>query len=168
MEIPELKIELGDVNIRDLRSIEVPEWMAQPSYAIPVAPPVTTQVGVPIVNMPGCVEAHVDSKENQSLKDEDKDGKSKPDYTGAALDAVTAINPLGRGANILRNIPVGAGVASLARDAGLDKPVKDAARPIVQRVKGPKAITPKWLKDMIPDIPGKSSDQERHDTRYSY
>ena len=74
MEIPELKIELGDVNIRDLRSIEVPEWMAQPSYAIPVAPPVTTQVGVPIVNMPGCVEAHVDSKENQSLKDEDKDG----------------------------------------------------------------------------------------------
>ena len=74
MEIPELKIELGDVNIRDLRSIEVPEWMAQPSYAIPVAPPVTTQVGVPIVNMPGCVEAHIDSKENQSLKDEDKDG----------------------------------------------------------------------------------------------
>ena len=74
MEIPELKIQLGDVNIRDLRSIEVPEWMAQPSYAIPVAPPVTTQVGVPIVNMPGCVEAHVDSKENQSLKDEDKDG----------------------------------------------------------------------------------------------
>ena len=52
MEIPELKIELGDVNIRDLRSIEVPEWMAQPSYAIPVFPPVTTQVGVPIVNMP--------------------------------------------------------------------------------------------------------------------
>tara|TARA_B000000437_G_scaffold180828_1_gene136860 strand:- start:1608 stop:2054 length:447 start_codon:yes stop_codon:yes gene_type:complete len=102
------------------------------------------------------------------LKQTDKDGKSKPDFTGAALDAVTAINPLGRGANILRNIPVGAGVASLARDAGLDKPVKDAVRPIVQRVKGPKAITPDWLKKMIPDIPGKSSDQERNDTRYSY
>jgi hypothetical protein len=96
------------------------------------------------------------------LKQTDKDGKSKPDYTGAALDAVTAINPLGRGANMLRNIPVGAGVASLARDAGLDKPVKDAVRPIVQRIKGPKAITPKWLKDMIPDIPGKGYAERRY------
>ena len=96
------------------------------------------------------------------LKQTDKDGKSKPDYTGAALDAVTAINPLGRGANILRNIPVGAGVASLARDAGLDKPIKDEARKVVQRVKGPKAITPKWLKDMIPDIPGKGYAERRY------
>lgn len=102
------------------------------------------------------------------LTQKDKDGKSKPDYTGAALDAVTAINPLGRGTSIFRGIPAGAGTASIARDMGLDKPVKDAVRPIVQRVKGPKAITPKWLKDMIPDIPGKSSDQERNDTRYSY
>ena len=96
------------------------------------------------------------------LKQTDKDGKSKPDYTGAALDAVTAINPLGRGTNILRNIPVGAGVASLARDSGLDKPVKDAVRPIVQRIKGPKAITPDWLKQIIPDIPGKSYAERRY------
>ena len=102
------------------------------------------------------------------LTQTDKDGKSKPDFTGAALDAVTAINPLGRGTSIFRGIPAGAGTASVARDMGLDKPVKDAVRPIVQRIKGPKAITPDWLKKMIPDIPGKSSDQERNDTRYSY
>ena len=102
------------------------------------------------------------------LTQTDKDGKSKPDFTGAALDTVSAINPLGRGTNILRGIPVGSGIASQARDMGLDKPIKDAVRPIVQRVKGPKAITPDWLKKMIPDIPGKSSDQERNDTRYSY
>jgi len=102
------------------------------------------------------------------LTQTDKDGKSKPDFTGAALDAVTAINPIGRGTSIFRGIPAGAGTASVARDMGLDKPVKDAVRPIVQRVKGPKAITPDWLKKMIPDIPGKSSDQERNDTRYSY
>ena len=96
------------------------------------------------------------------LKQTDKDGKSKPDYTGAALDAVTAINPLGRGTSIFRGIPPAAGTASIARDAGLDKPVKDAARPIVQRIKGPKAITPKWLKDMIPDIPGKSYAERRY------
>ena len=97
MEIPELRIEIGDVNIRDLRSIEIPEWMAQPSYAIPVAPPVTTQVGVPIVNMPGCVEAHVDSKENQSLKDEDKDG------VRTFCDAGTpSFNPIDYDANRLK------------------------------------------------------------------
>jgi hypothetical protein len=31
-------------------------------------------VGVPIVNIPGCVESHRDSSENQTLKDEDSDG----------------------------------------------------------------------------------------------
>ena len=36
------------------------------------------------------------------LTQTDKDGKSKPDFTGAALDTVSAINPLGRGTNILR------------------------------------------------------------------
>ena len=104
----------------------------------------------------------------KKLTQTDKDGKSKPDFTGAALDAVTTINPLGRGTSVFRGIPAGAGTASIIRDEGLDKPIKDAVRPIVQRIKGPKAITPKWLKDMIPDIPGKSSDQERNDTRYSY
>ena len=102
------------------------------------------------------------------LTQKDKDGTPKPDYTGAALDAVTTINPIGRGTSIFRGIPAGAGTASIIRDEGLDKPIKDAVRPIVQRVKGPKAITPDWLKKMIPDIPGKSSDQERNDTRYSY
>jgi len=96
------------------------------------------------------------------LTQKDKDGTSKPDYTGAALDAVTAINPLGRGTSVFRGIPAGAGTASLARDEGLDKPIKDAVRPIVQRIKGPKAITPKWLKDMIPDIPGKGYAERRY------
>jgi hypothetical protein len=96
------------------------------------------------------------------LTQTDKDGKSKPDFTGAALDAVTTINPIGRGTSIFRGIPAGAGTASIARDAGLDKPVKDAVRPIVQRVKGPKAITPDWLKQIIPDIPGKGYAERRY------
>ena len=96
------------------------------------------------------------------LTQKDKDGKSKPDFTGAALDAVTTINPLGRGTSVFRGISSGAGTASLARDAGLDKPIKDAVRPIVQRVKGPKAITPDWLKQIIPDIPGKGYAERRY------
>ena len=34
----------------------------------------TSQVGVPIINIPGCVESHRDSSENQTLKEEDRDG----------------------------------------------------------------------------------------------
>ena len=96
------------------------------------------------------------------LTQKDKDGKSKPDYTGAALDAVTAINPLGRGTSIFRGIPAGAGTASIARDMGLDKPVKDAVRPHVKRIKGPEAKTQEWLKQIIPDIPGKSYAERRY------
>ena len=96
------------------------------------------------------------------LTQKDKDGKSKPDYTGAALDAVTAIHPLGRGTSIFRGIPAGAGTASIVRDMGLDKPVKDAVRPHVKRIKGPEAKTPEWLKQIIPDIPGKSYAERRY------
>ena len=43
-----------------------------PSSNSIIYPPVTTQVGVPIVNIPGCVEANKDSSENENLKNEDK------------------------------------------------------------------------------------------------
>ena len=52
-----------------------PSWATtNPPMAIPIYPPVTTQVGTPIVNIPGCVEAHKESRKNTTLKDEDPDG----------------------------------------------------------------------------------------------
>ena len=42
--------------------------------ALPIYPPVTSVVGTPIVNMPGCVEAHLESDKNTNLKNEDRDG----------------------------------------------------------------------------------------------
>ena len=41
---------------------------------IPIYPPVTSQVGVPIVDMPGCVEAHNREQKEYNLKDEDPKG----------------------------------------------------------------------------------------------
>ncbi len=75
--IPE--IQLGNINIgiRQVSNLiinDTPDWLKTPSHAVPIYPPVTTQVGVPIVNIPGCVESHRDSSENQTLKDEDSDG----------------------------------------------------------------------------------------------
>ena len=75
--IPEIKIGNIDIGIKQVRNLfisETPDWLKTPSQAVPIYPPVSTQVGVPIVNIPGCVESHRDSSENQTLKDDDKDG----------------------------------------------------------------------------------------------
>jgi len=70
--MPIQDINLDNLDIVNISVPESPRWMtSDPPMAIPIYPPITTQVGTPIVNMPGCVESHVDSNENQSLKDED-------------------------------------------------------------------------------------------------
>jgi hypothetical protein len=77
MDIPEIFIPDTGIRITDIRNLNInvmPDWMRDPPQALPIYPPVSTQVGVPIVNMPGCVESHRDSSENQTLKEEDRDG----------------------------------------------------------------------------------------------
>jgi hypothetical protein len=69
--------DIRDIDIRDVevRDINVPSWMTnQPR--IPSAPPVTVQVGVPVIDIPGCVEAHLDNKKgtNDNLVEDDSDG----------------------------------------------------------------------------------------------
>ena len=43
---------------------------------LPSAPPVTVQVGVPVIDIPGCVEAHIDNKKgtNDNLVEDDSKG----------------------------------------------------------------------------------------------
>lgn len=73
MPIPDIR--LNTIRIRDVIIHDVPKWLSSdPPVALPVVPPVTTQVGTPIVNIPGCVEAHKDNSENVNLKNEDDKG----------------------------------------------------------------------------------------------
>ena len=70
MPIPEVNIR--NVEVRDIR---IPSWMTnQPR--LPGAPPVTVQVGVPVIDIPGCVEAHIENKKgtNDELVDDDPKG----------------------------------------------------------------------------------------------
>ena len=70
-------IDIGEVNIRsipDTYIMNTPQWLREPPVALPIYPPVTDVIGTPIVDIPGCVESHRDSSENQNLKDEDPDG----------------------------------------------------------------------------------------------
>jgi len=73
MPIPDIR--LNNIRIRDVIIQDVPKWMSSdPPIALPALPPVTTEVGTPIVNIPGCVEAHKDNRENVNLKEEDDKG----------------------------------------------------------------------------------------------
>lgn len=63
-------IDVPDIQIR---SIEIPRYnFNNPSISIPTAPPVTVNLGVPVVDLPGCVEAY--ESNNKSLPEDDKRG----------------------------------------------------------------------------------------------
>ena len=70
-------IEIRNVDIRNIPDNyirNVPQWLKEPPLAVPIYPPATEVIGTPIVDIPGCVEAHRDNSENISLKDEDPEG----------------------------------------------------------------------------------------------
>jgi hypothetical protein len=65
MEIPEIKI----------RELDIPQWsFNDPSYSLPYAPPVTVNIGIPIVDIPGCVEAHEANNKSKTLGSDDERG----------------------------------------------------------------------------------------------
>jgi len=52
--------KIREIQIRELGIQPVPDYLMYPTQSLPVAPAVTLQIGTPIVNLPGCVEAHPD------------------------------------------------------------------------------------------------------------
>ena len=70
-------MEISDVEIQGLAIPSVPHtWINSPHVSIPRVPSITDTIyiGVPIINVPGCVEAHKDGGKNRVLKDDDPDG----------------------------------------------------------------------------------------------
>ena len=69
--------EIRDISIRnvDVREIRVPDRFAAPPR-VPSVPPITEQVGIPVIDIPGCVEAHTEDKrgKNSELVDDDPKG----------------------------------------------------------------------------------------------
>lgn len=85
MDIPEIKV-------RDLGVGPIDIWVA-PEPRTPVVPPiypVTTQIGVPIVDMPGCVEAH-EANEDDNFKINEDDPKGVKVFCDAG---VPSFNPM--------------------------------------------------------------------------
>lgn len=78
MEIPEINIdtvgiEVKEIGIREISIPQVRSVLDGVSSQIPLAPPVVVEVGVPIIDVPGCVEAH-EVDENDKLEEEDPKG----------------------------------------------------------------------------------------------
>lgn len=77
MDIPQIGINgigirsvgVRGVNVREIPQIYTPEWLKSAPTVLPNTPPVTQQIGVPIINMPGCVEAHEGNTEDLKIED---------------------------------------------------------------------------------------------------
>ena len=75
-EIPEVRIP--EIRIREINIPEIPEYLTNASFSIPSVPPVVLEIGIPIVDVPGCVEAHETNnpKNNQIVSDDPKGVKT--------------------------------------------------------------------------------------------
>ena len=69
-------MEIKDISVRslDIPDVRITETINYSSPAIPVAPPVTVNIGVPVVDIPGCVEAHEANNKSNTVGQDDKDG----------------------------------------------------------------------------------------------
>ena len=66
--------EIREIQIRNLDIPPVPDWLMQYPQAIPPVVPVTQNIGIPIVDMPGCVESHPDAGKSKTLAQDDENG----------------------------------------------------------------------------------------------
>ena len=67
-------MEIREIKIRALDIPSISNVYAEPSVALPPVSPVTLRLGTPIVDLPGCVEAHPDSGKSKTLVDNDPEG----------------------------------------------------------------------------------------------
>ncbi|ADO99279.1 hypothetical protein W2100709_177 [Cyanophage S-RIM44] len=74
MDIP--IITGGDISIKDIQINTIPTYdFNNTSTSIPLAAPVVVNIGVPVVNIPGCVEAtETNSAKNNQLREDDPNG----------------------------------------------------------------------------------------------
>ena len=77
---------IPDIRIREFDIPRTNIWSSQIESIPNIHPPVTVNVGFPIVHMPGCVEAHRDNEKqgqpwDKNLVEDDQGGA----YTGAGV-----------------------------------------------------------------------------------
>jgi len=79
--------EIPEIRIRSIGVPDIPNLYREPSIALPPYVPVTQTIGLPIVDMPGCVESHPDG-DPQLAEDDPAGTKTYCDAT------VPSFNPI--------------------------------------------------------------------------
>lgn len=67
-------INIPDIGVRSIRIVQIPDvhsWAKIAPLNIPHAPPVTLEIGLPIINIPGCVEAHEQNNKSSTIFKDD-------------------------------------------------------------------------------------------------
>ena len=75
--MPEIPIITGgDISINEIQINTIPTYdFSRTSTSIPLAAPVVVNIGVPVVNIPGCVEAtETNTAKNNQLREDDPNG----------------------------------------------------------------------------------------------
>ena len=70
-------INIPDIGVRSIRIVQIPDvhsWTQVAPLNIPPAPPVTLEIGLPIINIPGCVEAHEQNNKSSTIFKDDSNG----------------------------------------------------------------------------------------------
>jgi hypothetical protein len=69
-------MEIKDISVRslDIPDVRITETINYSSPPIPIEPPVTVNIGVPIVEIPGCVEAHEANNKSNTVGQDDEAG----------------------------------------------------------------------------------------------
>ncbi len=82
--IPNITIRPVGNNYIGIRPIQH-HWVYSPYSALPIEVPVTTLIGTPIVNMPGCVKVNKENKQNVVLCDGGMPYYEPPEYDAREL-----------------------------------------------------------------------------------
>ena len=145
MEIPNINITSKDITIRTLDIPEVPNWLKNPPQAIPPVLPVTTQLGTPIVNIPGCVEANDNDRgKNDNLIADDSRGTRI--YCDSGLPNYNPLNF--EPERIIPTTPSGVDTRGLNSEPDIPKPNTDI----------PKSISPSTSKIDCPTLAQKTKE----------
>jgi len=85
--------DIRDIGIRNvnIRQVIIPNRFAAPPR-VPSAPPITEQVGVPVINIPGCVEAHLENKRGKNSKLVEDDPKGARVFCDGNMPSFNPIN----------------------------------------------------------------------------
>ena len=80
------EIRIGDIQIQEIPTYD----LNSASYSIPVTPPVVVNIGVPVVDIPGCVEAHESNSKSKTVGQDDEAGLVT--YCDAGVPSYNPIN----------------------------------------------------------------------------